>query len=54
MYNVDGKIVKYLAKMFPVTFGKNLQNYNEFQKYFGRFDERVDLSRYDVKNLEES
>lgn len=54
MYNIDGKIVRFLAKMFPITFGKNLQNYNEFQRYFSWFDEKVDLSRYDVKDLEES
>jgi hypothetical protein len=34
MYNIDGKIIKFLSKMFPVTFGKNLHNYNEFMKYF--------------------
>jgi hypothetical protein len=39
MYNIDGKIIKYLAKMFPVSFGKNLRNYNEFQKYFSRMNE---------------
>ena len=54
MYNIDGKIVGYLAKMFPITFGKNLQNYNEFQKYFSRFDEKIDLSRFDTKKLEEA
>jgi hypothetical protein len=54
MYNIDGKIVGYLAKMFPITFGKNLQNYNEFQKYFSRFDEKIDLSRFDTKKLEKA
>ena len=39
MYNIDGKIIGFLAKMFPVSFGGNLDNYNEFQKYFSRVDE---------------
>ena len=47
MYNIDGKIIKFLAKMFPATFSKNLRNYNEFQKYFSRFgDYWGDLGRY--------
>lgn len=54
MYNIDGKIVEFLAKMFPVTFGKNLQNYNEFQKYFSWFNQEMDLSRYDTRELENS
>lgn len=34
MYNIDGKILEMLSKLFPATFNKNLHNYNEFQKYF--------------------
>lgn len=34
MYKIDGKIIKLLARMFPMIFIKNLDNYNEFQKYF--------------------
>jgi len=49
MYNIDGKIIKLLAKMFPVSFSKNLRNYNEFQRYFSRVDEWVDLGRYESK-----
>ena len=49
MYDIDGKIIGFLAKMFPVSFGKNLNNYNEFQKYFSRVDEWVDLGRYEMK-----
>ena len=49
MYDIDGKIIGFLAKMFPVSFGKNLDNYNEFQKYFSRVDEWVDLGRYEMK-----
>ena len=49
MYNIDGKIIKFLAKMFPVSFSKNLRNYNEFQKYFSWADEWVDLGRYSIK-----
>ncbi len=47
MYDIDGKIIKFLAKMFPATFSKNLRNYNEFRKYFSRFgDYWGDLGRY--------
>lgn len=46
MYNIDGKIIKILSKMFPSTFSKNLQNYNEFQKYFSRVDYGVNVGRY--------
>ena len=52
MYNIDGKILGYLSKMFPVTFGKNMQNYNEFQKYFVRWGEaEVDLGRFSMQQL---
>ena len=50
MYNIDGKIIKFLSKMFPVTFGKNLHNYNEFMKYFSLLEwGEIDLSRYTIK-----
>lgn len=49
MYNIDGKIIKFLAKMFPVSFSRNLHNYNEFQKYFSWMDEWSDLGRYSMK-----
>lgn len=50
MYNIDGKIIGFLSKMFPATFSKNLRNYNEFQKYFSRVDDGgVDLGRYAIK-----
>lgn len=46
MYDIDGKIVKILSKMFPSTFSKNLDNYNEFQKYFSWIDWWVNVGRY--------
>ena len=49
MYNIDWKIIKILAKMFPVSFSDNLHNYSEFQKYFSRLDEWSDLGRYEMK-----
>lgn len=50
MYNIDGKIIKFLSKMFPVTFNKNLRNYNEFMKYFSLIEwNNIDLSRYSIK-----
>lgn len=49
MYNIDGKIIGFLSKIFPATFSKNLRNYNEFQKYFSRVDDGVDLWRYAIK-----
>lgn len=51
MYNIDGIIIKFLSKMFPVTFSKNLQNYNEFQKYFSRVDQWINLGRFSMKQL---
>ena len=49
MYNIDWIIIKILAKMFPVTFGKNLKNYREFQKYLWDSNPEIDLSRYTAK-----
>ena len=49
MYDIDGRIIRLLAKLFPISFGKNLRNYNEFQKYFGLADGWVDLGRYEMK-----
>lgn len=47
MYNIDWIIIKYLARMFPSSFAKNLDNYNEFQKYFAMIpSEEIKLSRY--------
>ncbi len=54
MRNIDGKIIRYLARMFPTTFGKNLRNYNEFQKYFSWIDtDEVVLGRYASKRSDE-
>lgn len=52
MYNIDGTILKYLARIFPASFTKNLNNYNEFQKYFEFVPkDEVNLNRYfDKKN----
>ena len=49
MYNIDWKIIKYLSRMFPVTFADNLDNYNEFQKYFSRFDGWINLRKYSTE-----
>lgn len=47
MYDIDGKILRFLAKMFPASFGKNLKNYDEFMYYFSWVDQdEVDLWRY--------
>ena len=52
MYNLDGKIVKILSKMFPSSFGKNERNYKEFQKYFNRVDGDAELWRQSTIQLE--
>ena len=39
MYDIDGRILRFLAKMFPTSFGRNLKNYNEFMNYFSWVDE---------------
>ena len=47
MYNIDGIVLKYLAKIFPTSFTRNLNNYKEFQKYFELIpSDDVDLGRY--------
>ncbi len=47
MYNIDEIILKRLAKIFPASFSKNLDNYNEFQKYFAFVPkDEINLSRY--------
>ena len=51
MYDIDGRILWFLAKMFPTSFGKNLKNYKEFMYYFSLIDqEEIDLGRYSNKN----
>lgn len=51
MYDIDGRILRFLAKMFPASFGKNLKNYNEFMHYFWWIDQNdIDLWRYSMKN----
>lgn len=52
MYNLDGKIVKILSKIFPASFNKNERNYKEFQKYFSRFDGDAELWRQSLIQLE--
>ncbi len=50
MYNIDGKIIKILSRMFPSTFTKNLHNYEEFQRYFSLIDEwEINLGRFSSK-----
>ena len=50
MYDIDWKILRFLAKLFPTSFSKNLKNYNEFMNYFSLVKEDdVDLSRYSQK-----
>ena len=51
MYNIDGKVIKWLARMFPASFTKNLHNYNEFQDYFDWVDEweNVWIGKYEMK-----
>ena len=51
MYDIDGRILKFLARMFPTSFWKNLKNYNEFMKYFSLVEENdIVLSRYTQEN----
>ena len=48
MYNIDWVILKFLARLFPTSFNKNLNNYNEFQKYFSLIENSTNLSRYSL------
>ena len=50
MYKIDWTIIRFLARMFPTTFGRNLRNYNAFQDYFSLVQEnKIDLARYDTE-----
>lgn len=50
MYNIDWKIIGFLARMFPATFSKNLRNYNEFQEYFDWIENNeINLDKYNIK-----
>lgn len=52
MYDIDGRILRFLAKMFPASFWKNLKNYNEFMYYFSLIDQDdLNLWRYSMKNM---
>lgn len=52
MYDIDGRILRFLAKMFPASFWKNLKNYNEFMYYFSLIDQdELNLWRYSMKNM---
>ena len=52
MYNIDWIILKNLAKIFPASFTRNLNNYNEFQKYFEFIPkDEINLSRYSNRKM---
>lgn len=54
MYKIDGTIIKFLAKMFPTSFSKNLRNYNSFQYYFSLVQgDEIDLGRYNMQSDQE-
>ena len=47
MQHIDWKILKYLARMFPTLFAKNLSNFYEFQRYFKMVEvEKSELNKY--------
>jgi len=51
MYNLDGKLLKILAKLFPATFSRNLENYNDFQKYFSIIpNNQVNINQHFKRN----
>lgn len=51
MYDIDGRLLRFLARIFPSSFGKNLKNYNEFMYYFSLVDQdEIDLGRYSKVN----
>ena len=52
MYNIDWKIIRFLVKLFPTSFSKNLRNYNEFQRYFSWIEiDEIDLNRYLMQQM---
>ena len=51
MYNIDWVLLKFLAKIFPTSFSKNLKNYKEFMDYFALIEwNEVNLKRFSKKN----
>lgn len=51
MYNIDWVLLKFLAKIFPTSFSKNLKNYKEFMGYFALIEwNEVNLKRFSKKN----
>lgn len=49
MQKADGALLRFLARIFPTTFGQNLSNYNEFQKYFDMVEDDKKIQRdYEV------
>ena len=51
MYNIDWVLLKFLAKIFPTLFSKNLKNYKEFMDYFALIEwNEVNLKRFSKKN----
>jgi len=34
LYKIDETIIRFLCRIFPTSYTKNLDNYNEFQSYF--------------------
>lgn len=47
MYRLDGKIIRFLSRIFPTSYSNNLRNYNEFQKYFALMEnDSIELWKY--------
>jgi hypothetical protein len=46
MRDVEGTVINILAKMFPATFSKNLQNFNEYQKCFTKYGDKLDTTSF--------
>ena len=54
MQDIDGIILKFLAKMFPASFSKNLKNYEYFQYYFSMVkSDKINLNIYANDRSEE-
>lgn len=46
MRDVEGTVINILVKIFPATFSKNLQNFNEYQKYFTKYGDKLNTTSF--------
>lgn len=51
MHDVEGGVIRILVRLFPATFSKNLHNFEEYQKYFEKFDDKLKIDVSFLKKM---